>query len=90
MKFEFDKTKNDILFRERGISFYEIIEAIANNGILLNIEHPNKEKYSNQFMFIVECNNYTYCIPYIKKGDVISMKTIFPNRDFMYLLKEKK
>ncbi len=90
MKFDFDKAKNDMLIRERGVSFYQIMESIAEKGILLNIEHPNKEKYPNQFMFVVEYNNYTYCVPYIKTDNVIFMKTIFPNRDFIYLLKEKK
>jgi uncharacterized DUF497 family protein len=90
MRFDFDKIKNDTLIKERGISFYQVIESIANKGILLNIEHPNKEKYPNQFMLVIEHNNYTYCVPYIKKNDVIFMKTIFPNRNFMYLLKEKK
>ena len=90
MRFDFDKIKNDTLIKVRGISFHQVIESIAGKGILLNIEHPNKEKYPNQFMLVIEHNNYTYCVPYTKKNDVIFMKTIFPNRNFMYLLKEKK
>jgi len=90
MKFDFDKSKNEILIKKRNISFYQVIESIAEKGILLNIEHPNRERYPNQFMLVVEYNNYTYCVPYIKINDVIFMKTIFPNRDFMYLLKENK
>ena len=45
MKFDFNKNKNEKLFRERGVSFYNVIEVIAENGVLLNFEHPNKEKY---------------------------------------------
>lgn len=79
-----------MLIKERGISFYQVIETIAEKGILLNIEHPNKVKFPNQYMLVVEYDNYTYCIPYLKDKDKIFLKTIFPNRDFMYLLKEKK
>lgn len=88
MKFDFDKDKNEILVLERNISFYQIIEVIAEKGILLNIEHPNKIKYPNQFMFVIEYEDYTYCVPYVKNGGTIFLKTIFPNRDFMYLLEE--
>jgi uncharacterized DUF497 family protein len=28
MKFDFDREKNEIVFRERGVSFYQVIEAI--------------------------------------------------------------
>jgi len=90
MKFDFDKKKNLILIKERNISFYQVIESIADKGVLLDIEHPNPKKYPNQFMMVIEYNNYTYCVPYTKVNDVVFMKTIFPNRDFMYLLKEKK
>lgn len=48
MNFDFSKEKNEILYKERGISFYQIIEAIAENGVLRNIRHPNKDKYPNQ------------------------------------------
>jgi len=47
MEFYFDKDKNDILFHERGVTFYQVIETIAENGVLLDIEHPNKDKYPN-------------------------------------------
>jgi len=90
MRYDFDKSKNELLIKERGISFYQVIETIAEKGILLNIEHPNKIKFPNQFMLVIEYDNYTYCIPYVKDKDKIFLKTIFPNRDFMYLLKEIK
>ena len=89
MQFDFEGTKDQKLIKERGISFHQIIEAIAEKGVLLNIMHPNQEKYPHQFMFVVEYNNYTYCVPYVKIKNKIFMKTIFPSRDFMYLLKEK-
>ena len=82
MEFDFDKQKNDIIFKERGVSFYQVIEVISEKGILLNIEHPNKDKYPDQKMFVIEINNYTYCVPYVINGNKYFLKTIFPNRNF--------
>ena len=53
MIFDFSLDKNDLLFEKRSITFYQIIEAIAENGVLLNIDHPNIERYPNQKMFVV-------------------------------------
>ena len=89
MKYDFDKAKNDILRRTRGASFYDIIEAIAEKGVLLDIRHPNREKYPNQSMLVVEYQDYTWCVPYEKKKDTLHLITLFPNRDYLYLLKEK-
>ncbi|TAL32190.1 MAG: DUF4258 domain-containing protein [Spirochaetes bacterium] len=86
MKFAFDKSKNEILRKDRGVSFYDVIEAIAEKGILLNIEHPNREKYPDQFMLVIEYNNYTYCVPYERSGDTVRLITLFPNREYLYLL----
>jgi uncharacterized DUF497 family protein len=86
MEFDFSDEKNKILFKKRSITFNQIIDAIAENGILLRIKHPNEVKYPNQWMMVVEFNNYTYCIPYVVTGKTYYLKTIYPNRKFLYLL----
>ncbi len=86
MFFDFSIEKNEILFNRRGITFYQIIESIAEKGILLNVPHPNESKYPNQKMFVVEYNNYTYCVPYVLEEETCFLKTIYPNRNFLYLL----
>ena len=88
MSYEFSLEKNEELIRERGVSFPNIIEAINNRKILLNIKHPKHELYPNQWMYIIEYKNYTYSVPYVLDGDNCFLKTIFPNRKYMYLLKE--
>lgn len=90
MNFDFSKEKNEILYKERGISFYQIIEAIAENGVLRNIRHPNKDKYPNQQMMVVNCNNYTYCIPYVLDGETYFLKTVYPNRKLLHLIKNEE
>lgn len=90
MEFDFNEEKNVLLFERRGITFYQIIEGIAANGVLLDIQHPNKGKFPNQRMFVVEYNNYTYCVPYVKNNNIYFLKTIFPNRKFLYLIKKEE
>jgi uncharacterized DUF497 family protein len=90
MEFDFSMDKNEILFQKRGITFYQIIETIAENGILLDLPQPNETKYPNQKMFVVEYNDYTYCVPYVLEGERCFLKTIFPNRNFLYLIGEKE
>ena len=86
MKFDFDEKKNAKLFRDRGVTFFNVIDAIENDGMLLNFEHENKEKYPNQKVLVVEINNYAYCVPYVIDKDTWFLKTIYPNRKFKYLI----
>ncbi len=78
--FDFSRTKNELLLEMRGVSFHNIIDAIAENGILLNVEHPNKKKHPRQYMLVVEYNNYTYCVPYKKTEETIYKK---PKKQFI-------
>ncbi len=88
MVFNFNTEKNILLFKTRGITFSEIIEVIERKGVLMNFKHPNQSKYPNQMIMVVDFNNYTYCVPYVLNKDEIFLKTIYPNRDFLYLLEE--
>jgi uncharacterized DUF497 family protein len=80
MIFDWNEEKNQQLIKERGISFEMVVAEIANNRIIDRYQHPNREKYPNQFIFIVELDGYLYCIPFIKQDDTIFLKTIFPSR----------
>lgn len=79
--FCFDEEKNKKLKLERGIGFEEII-SILRDGLELDvISHHNKNKYSNQKIFVIEKNRYVYAVPYVESSDKqIFLKTIFPNR----------
>lgn len=90
MEFEFSPTKNDQLFRERGVTFYNVIDAINDKGILLNFDHPNQEKYPGQKILIVDIDHYAYAVPYLIRGNTYFLKTVFPTRKFKYLIEENK
>lgn len=86
MEFDFNQEKNDLLFKKRGVTFYNIIESIAENGILLNFDHPNQGKYPGQKILVVNIGGYAYCVPYAIEGDKWFLKTIYPSRKFRYLI----
>jgi hypothetical protein len=89
MNYDYSEEKNRLLFEIRGVSFQNIIDSIFDHGILTDFPHPNIKQYPNQRIFVVEFNGYTYCVPYVENGDTIFLKTIFPNRKFMYLLEDR-
>jgi hypothetical protein len=89
MEFDFSENKNKLLFEERGVTFQDAINSIAERGVLADFPHPNAEHYANQRILVVEIDGYTYCAPYISDGEIIFLKTLFPSRKFMYLLEDK-
>lgn len=74
--------KNEILKKDRDISFEDVILSIENGNLLDDIEHPNKEKYPNQniFIILVKIKDYVYLVPYVEDEDSIFLKTIIPSR----------
>ena len=80
LQFEFSADKNQSLIKERNISFEIIIAAIVGGGLISILEHPNKTKYPNQKIYVVNLNNYAYLVPFVKNNEKIFLKTIFPSR----------
>jgi len=89
MEFIFDEEKNQKLFKQRGITFEQVIEAITNDKVLHDMAHPNKEKYPNQRLMIVDLDNYTYEVPYLQNKHEVVLKTIYPDRRYKKLLEKK-
>ncbi len=86
--------KNEILKASRGISFEDVILALEEGYLLDDIEHPNKEKYPNQniFIILVVVKDYVYLVPYVEDETSIFLKTIIPSRKMnkKYNKKESK
>jgi len=78
--FDWDEDKNNLLKEIRDISFEEIVLSISSGGLLDVIEHPNKEKYPNQKMLVVEVRDYAYVVPFVEDEDKYFSKTIYPSR----------
>ena len=77
---DWDKEKNKIIIKERGISFEEIKVAIESGGKLDTYDHPNQKRYPGQKIMIVEIENYVYLVPYVRDEKKIFLKTIIPSR----------
>jgi len=78
----YDYEKNELLKKDRGISFEDVILAIENGYLLDDIEHPNEEKYPYQDIFIIfiMIKNYVYLVPYEENEKEIFLRTIIPSR----------
>jgi hypothetical protein len=78
--FSWDIEKNEKLKVERNISFGEIVFYIGRGQVLDILEHPNKKKYPNQFIFVIPVEDYVYLIPFVEGENEIILKTIIPSR----------
>lgn len=81
-RLRWNAAKNERLKEARGISFEEVVLAVAEGGLLDVLEHPNKRKYRNQKMFVVQCADYVYLIPFVETEEEIFLKTIIPSHKF--------
>lgn len=84
--------KNVQLKRERGVSFEEIAFHIERGDILDIVEHPNREKYGGQRMFVIAIENYAWLVPFVESEEHVFLKTAIPSRKATkkYLGEEKK
>jgi hypothetical protein len=81
MNYSFSAEKNARLKESRSISFDEVIAAIGNDQILDIVKHPNKSKYPNQELMIVNVKGYVYVVPFVEHDDGgIFLKTLYPSR----------
>ena len=89
--FDWNDNKNNTLRRTRDISFEEVVLSISNNKLLDVVEHPNKQKYPDQRMFIIEVRDYAYIVPFVEDEEKYFLKTIYPSRGATkkYLNKEE-
>ncbi len=78
--FDWDNQKNERLKKERSIGFEEVLIAIEGGNILDIVEHPRKDKYTNQRIFIINVNNYAYLVPFVEDEEKVFLKTIIPSR----------
>ena len=83
MSFYWNEEKNILLKQERGVSFERIVVAIEEGHLLDILEHPNKEKYRNQIILVVEIEDYAFCIPCVAEvNGNFFLKTLYPSRKY--------
>lgn len=87
---QWNEEKNQLLKITRGVSFEDVLEKIKKKEILKIKKHPNRSKYPNQMIFILEINSYIYYVPYIEDKEKIFLKTIIPSRKLKKEFKDEK
>ncbi|MHC4325516.1 MAG: BrnT family toxin [Planctomycetota bacterium] len=78
--FDWSTDKNERLKEQRDITFEEIVFHILHDGLLDVLEHPNKEQYPGQRIFVVDVEGYVYLIPFVEIEESVFLKTIIPSR----------
>lgn len=78
--FDWDEEKDQRLEIERDVCFEDIEIAIEEGRVLDDVDHPNKKRYPNQRMLIVEIEKYAYFVPYVEDEEKIFFKTVIPSR----------
>ena len=79
---QWDEKKNELLQKERGVSFEEVAHIITENGVIDVLPHNNQDKYPNQKLFIVKIRDYIYIVPFVEDKEKIFLKTIIPSRKY--------
>ena len=72
--------KNRHLIVERGISFEVVASYIENEEIIDIIDHPNRQRYEGQKIFVIAIEGYVYLVPFVETGKELFLKTIIPSR----------
>ena len=62
------------------VDFNDVMVAINRGNILDIVHHPQRKKYPNQRIFIIQINQYAYLVPLIEDEEKIFLKTIYPSR----------
>jgi uncharacterized DUF497 family protein len=78
--FDWSDERNAELRAERGIGFEDIVYHIARGDVLDIVEHPNRERYGAQRVFIVNVDGYAYLAPFVEDQAGIFLKTVIPSR----------
>jgi uncharacterized DUF497 family protein len=78
--YQWDNEKNKILKQKRGVTFEQAVMHIESGDVLDIIDHPNKAKYPNQQVLVVEMNEYAYVVPFVQQWQERFLKTIVPSR----------
>lgn len=78
--FSWSPEKNEVLIKERGISFEEVVYHVEQGHVLDILEHPNPERYGGQRIFVVVIEDYAYLVPFVESDAEVFLKTIIPSR----------
>ena len=75
-----NEEKNQLLQLTRGVSFEMVVEKLQKREVLARKKHHDQERYPNQYIFVLELNDYVCYVPFVETSEEIFLKTIIPSR----------
>jgi uncharacterized DUF497 family protein len=78
--FRWDNEKNELLKKDRGVCFEQVVILMRKGDILDTTEHPNQDRYPGQKIATVMIDDYVYLVPYVEIDEELFLKTIIPSR----------
>ena len=79
--FDWSMEKDQRLIEQRGISFERVVSAMEQGGLVDVLEHPNRDRYPGQLIYVVEIDEYLHLVPSVTQPDGTRfLKTIIPSR----------
>ena len=79
--FDWSMEKDQRLIEQRGISFERVVSAMEQGGLVDVLEHPNRDRYPGQLIYVVEIDEYLHFVPFVTQPDGTRfLKTIIPSR----------
>ncbi len=88
MRYEWNPEKNELLKKERNISFEQIIFHLSQGDIWKTADHPDQKNYPGQRIYFVIVEDYIYMIPFVTEDEYVFLKTIIPSRKATKVYKE--
>ncbi len=88
-RLEWSPEKNELLKKERGLCFEDVETAVETGGHIGDIPHPDRKRYPNQRILIVEIDGYTCAVPYVRNGNTRFLKTIYRSRKLKRLFSNR-
>ena len=76
--FEWDEEKNRKLIAERGISFETCVTYLQNGYLLDRVQNTSPREH--QEVYIIEIEEYAFKVPFVRDGNKVFLKTIYPSR----------
>jgi uncharacterized DUF497 family protein len=78
--YAWDPEKNELLKKQRGVGFEDVVFHIEAGDEVDVLAHPNQNKYPNQKVSVVLIEGYVYLVPFVESETELFLKTIIPSR----------
>ena len=79
-RFDWDDEKSRFLETTREVGSEDVVFHMANGDVLDVIRHPNKDRYPDQMIIVLNIDGYVFLVPYVKDKGTRFLKTIVPSR----------